>query len=240
MRSPPEEISPFAQIPGWRKDIVYRDILHLDNLGYARDTAAGLLKSMHKKDELGPGTLDFQLRELTGFLRAWRKREGRSPNDIPFLNTSNCGMDNLYVYPEMASTVKAIRLEILLKYLCRYGIFLAELPHATEIAKVRGTCAWGYLQMHKVLDESLANGRFFLSDPEIERFEIAVRLFLLSLQNLGEIDNRGKIWRTRPKHHGPYTLLNKWLIGALTELVDKGVFEIIKLPVSMICRHVQS
>lgn len=155
MRSPPEEISPFAKIPGWRKELVYRDILHLDNLGYGRDTAAGLIKSMHKKGELGPGTLDFQLRELVGTFKAWRKADGSDPSDIPNLNTSNCGMDNLYVYPEVSTTVKAIKLEKLLKYLCRYTIELAELPDATEVSKVRGTLAWGYLQMHKAMDDGL-------------------------------------------------------------------------------------
>ena len=67
-------------------------------------------------------------------------------------------------------------------------------------------CNSSFLNTMDITNDGLASGRFFLTDPQVQQVSVGTRLFLLSLQKLGEIDNRGKIWRTRPKHHGLSTL----------------------------------
>ena len=61
-----DQLSPFSIIPGWRKELCYRDFAHMDLLGYGRDLGGGMIKSMHIRKELGNGPLDEQLRGLWG------------------------------------------------------------------------------------------------------------------------------------------------------------------------------
>ena len=39
-------VSPWAVLPGWRKESVWRDLAHIDFLGLGRDLGAGIIKSM--------------------------------------------------------------------------------------------------------------------------------------------------------------------------------------------------
>ena len=57
---------------------------------------------------------------------------------------------------------------------------------------------WAYLRMHEVLD----GADLFLTWEEVDAFEIAVDLFLQSLQELHNTNNKRHIWKLRPKHHG--------------------------------------
>ena len=83
------DVSPFSVIEGWRKEMVLRDWLHLDPLGVGRDVGGSLIKSFYKRGELGPGTIDEQLRVLWGEITAEEKVSG-------YLTPAGCGLDNLY------------------------------------------------------------------------------------------------------------------------------------------------
>ena len=65
-----------------------------------------------------------------------------------------------------------------------------------KIIRVRGAMAWGYLEMHRIMDSA----GLFLTDVEVDCFDVASHIFLTSLQKLCTCDGKW-IWRIRPKHH---------------------------------------
>jgi len=89
-----DNVSPFACIPGFRKELALRDFAHMDLLGYGRDLGAALTKSLHLRHELGEGLLDEQLRGLWGDLNDPENRTGRKVSG--YLNAASVGMDNMY------------------------------------------------------------------------------------------------------------------------------------------------
>lgn len=192
---PNGRLSPMASIPGFRKELVFRDLAHIDFLGFGRDLGGSLCKSFWYEGTLGEGSLDSQLAGIMTELNAERKLNGL-PKLSGYLSASAVGMDNLYKFPELASYVKAKRVEILNKFLCRKAVKLAEQPGASELCKLRGTLAWAYNEYHRVLDE----GDLFLTEAEVDQFSVAARLFLMSLQKLRNMDKRW-MWNIRPKHH---------------------------------------
>ena len=193
-----EHVSPFAVCEGFRYELCLRDHAHLDNLGYGRDTGAALIKSFHKRGELGPGDLDFQLRMLVREMNQVPRGKGERRKTPGYLSKAACGLDNLYTFPELTASFKAKSVEAMNKFLCRKAINLARKPGADKVCRVRAMFAWGYLEQHVILD----NADFFLTAAEVDSFCVAGRTFLVSLQRLQQIDKEKYIWKDRPKHHG--------------------------------------
>lgn len=192
-----KKLSPMCIIPGWRKELVLRDIAHMDEMGFGRDLGAGIIKSLHKRKELGTGSLDEQLQHMIQELQAERKARGL-PKLAGTLTKSMLGLDNMSEYPEFKSSIKAKRVTILNKFLCRKAVKLAEdsTDPGDTICALRGTMAWSYLQMHELLE----NADLFLTDDEASRYRTFVSMFLQALSKLCRVDKRF-IWKYRPKHH---------------------------------------
>ena len=121
----------------------------------------------------------------------------------------------MYVHPELNSTHKAARVVCMNHYFCTRVLKLADAPvpeaddapagvpldadakHKGEIAKLRGTLAWAYMEQHRILDAA----ELFLTADEVLRFCRSVNLYNVVLQKLIDVD-RKHIWRARPKNHG--------------------------------------
>lgn len=226
--------STFSRIPGWNFRLLLRDHAHMDPLGYGRDIGAGIIKSLHKRGELEGADLDCQLRILS---KAMRKAK---PGKLScYLTKAACGLDNMYECPAFSSNIKAKRVEIMNKYLCKVCIDLASLPDADEMCKLRGSMCWGYLDVHHTLD----NASMFLSDSEVARFQCAGHVFLLNLQALHERDQK-HIWKLRPKLHAlehlmhdalHVTRLNPKLICCLGEEDFLGLMKKLVVPLRGLC-----
>ena len=193
-------VSPFMMVPGIRKETILRDWAHLDPLGFGRDLGGGLLKSFYIRGELGHGPLDELSRGVWGELQTDRKAANKK-RVAGSLTPSSTGLDNMYVFPELGSLMKAKRVDILNNFLCRKAVAFADrCPNDDDdVGKTRGTVALGFLEMHKVLN----GAGMFLTDDEVVAFKFFGTLFLLSLQKLCNLDvlvNR-HVWRVRPKHH---------------------------------------
>ena len=209
------EPSPMAVITGWRKSLVLRDWAHMDNLGFGRDLGGGLIKSFHKRGELLGGDIDSQLRWLWGEIQKLRKNNKQTRIGGHF-TPALVGLDNMYQFPALGSSFKAKRVEIINKFLCKMAVTLAEKDDADEICKIRGTMAWGYLEMHRVLDDA----DLFLSQEEVDTLKFVGETFLTTLQKLANLEPN-YMWKLRPKHHVlDHTLLE---IGVLSYLNPKRI-----------------
>jgi hypothetical protein len=71
-------VSPLACIPGFRLDTNFRDIFHMDFLGYGRDMGGAFVKFLYQTKKLGDGDLGPKLRRLWGKFSDWSKANGRN------------------------------------------------------------------------------------------------------------------------------------------------------------------
>ena len=59
-------VSPFSNLHGWRKEMLWRDWAHLNGMGFGRDLGGAFAKSMVLRGELEGADLESKLRWLSG------------------------------------------------------------------------------------------------------------------------------------------------------------------------------
>ena len=103
-------ISPWAALPGWRKELCVWDFMHVGPLAFLRDFTASLcLDFLHRGElaaEYGLDTSDNLLRKLWIAFRLWCKRRNL---DVPkgCLSLKTIGRTKSNEYPELSSSIKA-------------------------------------------------------------------------------------------------------------------------------------
>jgi len=93
--------------------------------------------------------------------------------------------------------MSAKKVDIINMLLSRKMVKLAEAAAPGDvIARLRGTMAFAYQEMHRVLDEA----GLFLTHDEVTEFKYFGNLFNTVLLELWHVDRKW-VWRQRPKHH---------------------------------------
>ena len=101
-------------------------------------------------------------------------------------------------------------------YLCKKAVGLAEKPEATIYCKLRGSMAWSWLEVNRILEAA----GLFLVEQEVADFKEAGRMFLMSLQKLANVEPK-QMWKLRPKHHQLDHMIDE--MGVLSYLNPKKI-----------------
>ena len=195
--TPPAERSPWMAVGGFALELCYRDWMHNDFLGTARDHLASLIFDMASEGLLGPGPLESQLKRLSCQLHAWCWKHRVSISFKSFTKASLGRPNNeKTVFPEMASYFKASHLKIIAR-------FLAEVARrrctGSLRSKVRVVCIWGLTEAHHIMDSC----GVLLIRPEARRLRGAIYVWLRTYSYLhcrSQIEGTF-LYYIRPKHH---------------------------------------
>ena len=189
-------VSPWTIIPGFRRELMFWDYMHLGPLGVYRDVVAGacldLLLRGHL-DALGESH-DAKLCGLWIAFREWCKSKQRQP-PTGSLSMRLIGRTTAANFPELHSRYKAVTTKWLLVFIsefCNGRCMLRE-----EHDKVLAACLWAASEFVYVTDHT----HFILSDHEIERLRHAQWLFEQTCAWLCGATKVDKIFRPRPKFH---------------------------------------
>lgn len=117
--------SPWHVVPGFHKDLLLYDLMHVGPLGIWRDIVAALLIDMITRGELPGISPKVALNKFWVSFRNWCRQSGMSPPQghlsMAYLGRSKRTTD----YPELASVIKAATVKSLM---CFVAVKLAELP----------------------------------------------------------------------------------------------------------------
>ena len=161
-------VSPWIVVPGFRRELLYWDLMHIGPLGVYRDIIAATILDLLARDRLWwllkdpdlSGKLDNeQLRALWLDFRQWCKTRKKSmPSGS--LSRRLLGATKSADYPELHSRFKAVTCKWML-------VYLAQLCNARPLAvlrdKIIATCLWSSAQFIHVTD----HGGFILTYDEL-------------------------------------------------------------------------
>jgi hypothetical protein len=193
-------ISPFAQIRGWHKDMLFRDILHDIWLGTARDDVAASITDMLEADEL-PGTdTTNKLNTLWGACKVYCQNNKLSKPRGGF-SVGQIGRYSKKKVPELSSKFKAMQVKVICKFLADYTFRLDD--GSSKHKGMRSMVFWALTNMIHIFDVAKRAGRPLLNADEIAEAAYSGRTYLLCYQWLSveSLTLQTHNFRMRPKRH---------------------------------------
>jgi len=190
------ELTSWTVVPGFRKELVVRDIMHVCAQGILRDFCASSLADIIKRGEvILQSSVDGTLRMIWGEFREWCHRRGwQKPYGT--LSCTLLGWTQNNEYPSLSTTIKAATVKRFTYFVCEK---LIDLENGDEHMRLRATCAWGISTFLQTSDSC----GVVLEDATIDALEYAGRLYILSYASLAEraAISGEYLWKVRPKLH---------------------------------------
>ncbi len=188
-------------LPGFSKDCILFDWLHLGPLGFLRDYVGSVCIDLLERDELshhfGTGTRDQQLDRLWAAFRKWCRDTGRAPCKGSLSLRSLGRSRGTSIYPELSSAIKAAGVQSLTLFVSELllHVFAGEGHHCN----LRQCAAWGIVEF--IVTSQKAG--LLLSRSETERMLEGGRAFVDCYAGLArEAATHGVfLWKMRPKLH---------------------------------------
>jgi hypothetical protein len=189
------ELSPWAVVPGFRKELVHRDGMHDQCLGVQRDLAGTIIAELLDHGWLAGASVDEQLRGLWLEFIVWCKAQHIKPPHGTF-SLSLIGWTKRTEYPELSTSYKAVVIKLLCSFLASK---VQTCNTGNEHDNVRALTAWAMSEWCHVVDHS---GQW-PNTEEIHRMEFAMRCYVFGYSWLAaEAATMNRfMWKERPKFH---------------------------------------
>ena len=204
--------SPWCVIPGFRKELILWDWMHVGPLGFCRDFTGSVVLDMLQRNELsGPAYADIDpsdhdsiLKRLWHNFRGWCRLTGRSLPKGGLLTLSSLGLDSSisgnHPYPHLPSAIKAVSSKDFAVYLARLTDHLVPSDAGPmDHCRLRASCAWGIADFIHVTD----NGGLILTEEQCARMAKAADVYCTCYTELAAkaATAKRRIWKLRPKFH---------------------------------------
>ena len=197
--------SPWHVVPGWRKELVIHDWMHVGPLGILRDFDGSLAFDLAHRGELGgalyagidPNDKNTLLKRLWFNFRQWCTHTGRSAPRGGLLSLVSLGRGKSSLeYPELSSAVKAVAVKDFAVYLAKV---VAELPQIDDYTRIRAACSWAMAEFIHVTD----NAGLILTNEQVGRLSFAAQTYVKFYSVLATMaaDDVLYMWKVRPKFH---------------------------------------
>ena len=192
-------ISPWAALPGWRKELCVWDFMHVGPLGFLRDFTASLCLDFLLRGELaaeyGLDTSDNLLRKLWIAFRLWCKSRNL---DVPkgCLSLKTIGRTQSNEYPELASSIKASVVKTFTVVLAQFS---SDRAAGDDYTRLRASCAWGISEFIYVSDTC----GLILTAIQVQRLAFGARTYLATYAALAQTaaEHGRYVFKVRPKGH---------------------------------------
>ena len=193
--------SPFVQVPGFRLETAWSDMMHDMYLGVAGDAIANSLVEIWEYGLLRSNNGEPYAEPIAAFkhvqldMQMWFRQRGLSPPPHQF-NLAVLGRNSYQNPPELSSKFKAAQVKQLVPWLAD---FAGRFAHVGYRHQVRATLLWSLARYIQVLDEA---GRW-MQDDEIASAMSAGELFLDCFSELAALALQANeaLWKIRPKLH---------------------------------------
>ena len=192
--------SPWAIVPGWRKELVLLDWMHIGPLGFFRDLAGSVCAEFIERRELGNVDDDEALKGLWLQFRQWcHENHIRPPTGT--LSKALIGRTKRNMYAELSTTFKASVVKVFMVFLSQKVVALAHDVHT----RLRATCCWSLSEIIRIWDTASQ----FLTVEDCQRLERVGNIFFLAYAALAHEAATAKLslYKCRPKLHYFWHLL---------------------------------
>ena len=188
------EVSPWANVDGWRLELNYWDLLHVLFWGNSRDANASCIVEFMEHGLLA-GTKQEQMDWLSKDFARWCRRERISCSRAAF-SLASLGRESQSQYPELASWYKGMTVKTMCFWLAEKA---RELDDGSLHSNFRATCMWAMAEFLHTVD----GGGVWLDDADVLRARRAGRLYLQCYQWLAvQTEEQGQcLWASKPKMH---------------------------------------
>ena len=195
------DLSPFVEVPGFRLETAFGDIMHDFYMGPAGDAIAnGLVEMQEGGLIVDPSGAPFPSADdaysaVQADMRKWFRVQGVSSPAVS-ISQSTLNRTKKTEYPELSSKFKATHV----KYMVFYMADLTKRLCGNDVkSKLRAALFWGMATFISVLDSS---GRW-LTPAQIQEAQSGGNMFLQCFAKLAELAfaNHMCLWKLRPKLH---------------------------------------